>query len=117
MITSNKGPATTKTLQGFKISHHIEKLKDSEVPLDLAQAIYSPHKPIINFTSPMYRGDELKITLPKADIEEEKHKKDTKRTPIFLIGHKKGHKKDTHFLDRKIYGCLFSRTQKGHPFS
>lgn len=66
MITSNKGPTTTKTLKGFKISHHIEKLKDFEAPLDFAQAIYSPRNPIINFTSPMYRGDELKITLVNA---------------------------------------------------
>ena len=52
MITSNKGPATTKTLQGFKTSHYIEKLKDFEVPLDLAYAIYSPRNPRTSLAFP-----------------------------------------------------------------
>lgn len=66
MIPSNKGLATTKTLQNFTVSRHVDadEFKDFEVSLSVAQEAYSDRNPDAHYpVDRMQAGDELAITL------------------------------------------------------
>ena len=71
MIPSKKGLATSKKLQNFSVSRHvdIEELKDFEVSLTYALAVYPALDPDSNYPEDrMQPGDELTITLLKPTI-------------------------------------------------
>ena len=71
MIPSKKGLATSKKLQNFSVSRHvdIEELKDFEVSLTDALAVYPALDPDSNYPEDrMQPGDELTITLLKPTI-------------------------------------------------
>ena len=70
MIPS-EGLATTKTLQNFTVSHHVdaEEFNDFEITLKAAQEVYSDRDRHSNYpVNRMQAGDELPITLLKPTI-------------------------------------------------